>query len=347
MTLGPVMLDVAGLELTPADRRLLTEPAVGGVILFARNYDSPEQLAALCADIRALRQPELLIAVDQEGGRVQRFRDPLTILPAQRAFGRLYDQDRSRARALLRDAAWLLGSEVGALGVDFSFAPVVDLDRGLSEVIGDRALHTEPAIVAELAVEVMRGLRDAGVAAVAKHFPGHGGVVADSHTDLPVDRREWAELIDDMTPFQRLIDEGLPAVMTAHVIYAACHPDIATLSRWWLTDVLRSRLGFQAAIFSDDLSMQAARQLGTPVELARQALAAGCDMVLICNQRRAAEDVVRALGQAASAPSHARLARLRRSSRHCWADLATMERWQRVVSELDEFGQPPPLTLDA
>ncbi|MEM1261812.1 MAG: beta-N-acetylhexosaminidase [Pseudomonadota bacterium] len=347
MTLGPVMVDIEGLALTPADRRLLQEPAVGGIILFARNYETPDQVRALCASIRELRDPELLIAVDQEGGRVQRFGAPLTRLPPLRWFGRRYESDRVEGRRAIREAGWLLGSEVASLGVDFSFTPVVDLDYGLSQVIGDRALHRDPGIVADLATELMRGLRDAGVAAVAKHFPGHGGVTGDSHHELPTDRREWAQLIDDMKPYQRLVAEGLPAIMTAHVVYAQCDRWPASFSSWWLTQVLRERFGFSAALFSDDLSMQAAREFGTPVELAQRALAAGCDMVPVCNDRRAAEQVVAALADRASALGHARLARLRRSSMISWEQLQSMERWHEALRTLAGWSDRPPLELDA
>ncbi|MEL7535461.1 MAG: beta-N-acetylhexosaminidase [Pseudomonadota bacterium] len=347
MTLGPVMLDVEGLALSPADRRLLMEPAVGGVILFRRNFESPEQLGELTAEIRALRQPELLIAVDQEGGRVQRLVEPMTRLPPLRWFGRRYDQEPQAARSAIRETSWLLGSELAAVGIDFSFTPVVDLDWGVSGVIGDRSLHADPRVVAELALELMRGLRDAGMAAVAKHFPGHGGVTADSHEELPVDRREWSALLDDMQPYQRLIAEGLPAIMTAHVVYPNCDPQPASFSRWWLTDVLRQRLGFGGAIFSDDLSMQAASELDPPDVLAQRALAAGCDMVLVCNQRRSAERVVAALGSKSSALSHARVARLRRSSTTSWAELRTMQRWQTAVATVDTWRDRPLLELDA
>ena len=330
--LGPVMTDIEGTVLTPADRRLLSEPAVGGVILFQRNFESPAQLAALCADIRALRDPALLIAVDQEGGSVQRFGAPLTQLPPLRWFGRLYDLEREPARRAIREVAWLLGTEIAALGVDFSFTPVVDLDWGVSQVIGDRALHRNPAVVAELATELMRGLDDAGVAAVAKHFPGHGAVTADSHDELPIDRRDWSNLLDDMAPYQRLIREGLPGIMTAHIVYEQCDRLPATFSRWWVTDVLRGRLGYSAAVFTDDLSMQAARAFGSPVELATKALDAGCDMLLVCNRRRDAEDVVAALSSRTSAVSHARLARMRRSSAISWESLGTLERRERAAA---------------
>ena len=347
MTLGPVMVDVAGLALTPADRRLLQAPGAGGVILFKRNFESVEQVTELCAEIRALRDPELLIAVDQEGGRVQRFGAPLTVLPPLRWFGRRYDEDPADARRAVRDAAWLLGAEIAALGVDFSFTPVVDLDWGVSSVIGDRALHRQPHIVTELAVELMRGLRDAGVGAVAKHFPGHGAVTADSHEALPTDRREWASLLDDMLPYQRLIAEGLPGIMTAHIVYEQCDPQPATLSRWWLTEVLRRRFGYQAAVFSDDLSMRAVGRFGSPAALAGKAVNAGCDMVLVCNDRPAAESVVAAMADKASALTHARLARMRRSSAIPWAELTKMAQYEAVLARAATWQARPSLELNA
>jgi len=213
MTLGPVMVDVSGTTLTADDREVLGHPLVGAVILFARNYLGVEQLEELVRDIRAVRSPPLLVAVDQEGGRVQRFRDGFTELPPQRLIGRLYDSDPEAGRRLAAQCGWLLAAELRAVGVDLSFAPCVDLDYGVSEVIGDRAFHAKPEAVAELALAYMKGMQDAGMAATAKHFPGHGAVVADSHQSLPVDRRDWGGIADDILPYRRLIANGLPGVI--------------------------------------------------------------------------------------------------------------------------------------
>lgn len=252
------MLDVEGRQLTPADRTLLAEPAVGGVILFTRNYESPEQLAELVASIRKLRSPPLLIAADHEGGRVQRFREGFSEIPPMRRLGRHYDVDPRSAVALARTAGWLIGSELRAADIDLAFTPCVDLDWGVSEVIGDRAFHRNPDAVAALAGAYCNGLRSAGMAAVAKHFPGHGAVAPDSHKQLPFDRREYGHLLDDMRPYEKLIgNRQLAAVMIAHIVYPEADPLPASFSAYWIKEQLRSRLGFDGAVLCDDMSMQA------------------------------------------------------------------------------------------
>lgn len=333
MTLGPVMLDVQGLALDAEERELLTHPNVGGVILFSRNYESPAQLARLTAEIHALRQPELVIAVDQEGGRVQRFRDGFTPLPAMHALGRQYDLDHDRALQLAESCGWMMAAELRAAGVDLSFAPVVDLDYGLSEVIGDRAFHRDPEAVARLAGRFAAGMRHAGMAAVAKHFPGHGGVVADSHHALPEDRRPYADLLDDMRPYEKLIAEGLGGVMTAHVVYPRLDRLPASFSSWWLSTELRIRLRFQGAVFSDDLSMAGAAVAGAPAERAARSLQAGCDVVLVCNDRSAAVSVVESLGDWYEPAGHLRLTRLR-GRREPVPDLRSAPQWQRAAAAL-------------
>ena len=223
------MLDIEGLSLTPADRDLLREPAVGGVILFTRNYESPSQLSDLVASIRAVRTPPLLIAVDHEGGRVQRFREGFTAIPPMRDLGRQYDSDMKAALSLARTAGWLIASELRSIDIDLTFAPCVDLDWGVSEIIGNRAFHRKPGVVSELASAFCRGLRDGGMAAVAKHFPGHGAVVPDSHEQLPVDRRSYGDLLDDMRPYEKLIGtRQLAGVMLAHIVYSELDPVQAT-----------------------------------------------------------------------------------------------------------------------
>ncbi|MEJ2601802.1 MAG: beta-N-acetylhexosaminidase [Gammaproteobacteria bacterium] len=347
MSLGPLMVDVEGVDLTPADRDLLAHPAVGGVILFSRNYDSPEQLRALTAAIHAVRTPPLLVAVDQEGGRVQRFREGFTALPAVRWLGRRYDADPEQALRLARHAGWLLAAELGAAGVDFSFAPVVDLDWGLSEVIGDRAFHGSPEVVGELASAFVHGMQDAGMAAVAKHWPGHGAVVADSHHELPVDRRSYADIMEDMKPFERLVRAGVPGIMTAHVVYSEADPRPATFSPWWVGEELRGRLGFDGAIFSDDLSMKATESLGSMSRRARAALEAGCDMVLVCNDRDKAAATAERLGEYRNPPGLVRLARFHGRGRTGRETLLAGERWQALRSELAEAMDRPVLELDA
>ncbi|MDX1499882.1 MAG: beta-N-acetylhexosaminidase [Woeseiaceae bacterium] len=348
MSLGPVMLDVEGTALTPADRELLVEPAVGGVILFSRNYETPAQVTELIAAIRGLRSPPLIVAVDHEGGRVQRFRDGFTRIPAMRALGHAYDRDPEDGLALARMAGWLIAAELRSVGADLAFAPCVDLDWGLSEIIGDRSLHARPEAVGDLAAAFCRGLRSAGMAAVAKHFPGHGAVVPDSHVELPVDRREYGDLLDDMRPYERLIGNGLLAgVMLAHIVYRELDDVPAGFSRFWIERELRSRLGFGGAVFCDDLSMKATRGYGRMAERARRALEAGCDMVIICNDRGAAERAVAALDDYRNPLSMVRLARLHGTDRVDREKLMASERWQAAHAALEKKSDRPPLELDA
>jgi beta-N-acetylhexosaminidase len=284
----PLVIDVAGTALTAADRRHLAHPQVGGVIHFARNWQDRAQMAALNADIKSIR-PDLLICVDHEGGRVQRFRtDGFTRLPAMRELGALWMDDALRAVQAATATGFVLASELRAVGVDFSFAPVLDLDHGESSVIGDRSFHRDPRVAALLAKGVMHGLLQAGMANCGKHFPGHGFVKADSHVAIPVDRRSLkAILTDDARPFEWL-GGTLAAVMPAHVIYPKVDARPAGFSSKWLQDILRGRLGFDGAIFSDDLSMEAGRyidgRLLSYTDAALAALDAGCDLAMLCNQ---------------------------------------------------------------
>jgi beta-N-acetylhexosaminidase len=310
--LGPVMLDLPGAELDQADIELLRHPAVGGVILFARNFESPVQLSALTRAIAAADDRRLLIAVDQEGGRVQRFREGLTRLPPAARFGELFARDPRAGIEAARDVGWLMASELRQLGVDFSFAPVLDVECGVSQVIGDRAFASQPEAVASLATAWLDGVHGAGMAGCGKHFPGHGGVVADSHLELPEDQRTLAALEkSDLLPFRRLIANGLEAVMPAHVRYVNIDQEPAGFSTFWLRRMLRGRLRFDGAIVSDDLNMAAADAGGTPAERALAALQAGCDLLLICNNRSAACAIVDAIGDWRGADLAPRLARLR------------------------------------
>jgi len=307
---GPAVIDVVGLALTDADRQRLRHPAAGGVILFARNYASPAQLRELVAEIRALR-PGLLLCVDHEGGRVQRFRQGFTGMPAMRRIGDLWDRDPAAGVAAARAAGIVIAAELAAQGLDFSFAPVLDLDYGTSAVIGDRAFHSDPGAVGELAAAFVRGLANGGMASVGKHFPGHGYAAADSHVDLPRDERPLeAILAADVAPYRAAIAAGLAAVMPAHVVYPQADAEAAGYSRFWLGEILRGRLAFDGLIFSDDLSMEGARIAGGIAERARAALAAGCDMVLLCNDPAGQERLLEALG-GAPAPKSERLAQMR------------------------------------
>ena len=311
MTLGPLMLDIPGTTLTSEDRERLSHPLVGGVILFTRNYENSAQLEQLTADIHALKSPPLLIAADHEGGRVQRFREGFTRLPAMGVLGKIHDEHPHQAKTLAREAGYVLAAELRAHGVDLSFAPVLDLDYGVSSVIGDRAFHHDPQTVIELSHAVMLGMKDAGMAACGKHFPGHGRIAADSHVAIPVDERDYADIaLADLLPFKALIDMGLPAIMPAHVIYPKADAAPAGFSRFWLHTVLRGELGFNGMILSDDLTMEGASVAGDITARTLAALEAGCDMALICNRPDLADEVLARLDFDWSAASRARLARL-------------------------------------
>ncbi|MBC7757132.1 MAG: beta-N-acetylhexosaminidase [Bdellovibrio sp.] len=311
MSLGPVMLDVVSTELSSEDIKRLQHPLVGGVILFARNFANCTQLSALTASIHAVRQPPLLIAVDHEGGRVQRFREGFTKIPPMREFGKIWDVDRKKAKQLATEAGWILAAELRAHGIDFSFTPVLDMDYGDSLVIGDRAFHGNTTAINELAFSLMQGLKKGGMEAVGKHFPGHGFVVADSHVSIPIDERSFDEIAqNDMQPFRQMIDEGLAAIMPAHVIYPKVDDKPAGFSPKWLQKVLRERLGFNGVIFSDDLSMEGATVGGDVTTRSLAALNAGCDMVLLCNRPDLADELLEKLSWKMPALSIVRLARM-------------------------------------
>jgi len=294
------VIDVVGPALTDEDRERLRHPAAGAVILFARNYDNPEQLKTLTGEIERIREPALPVCVDHEGGRVQRFREGFTAIPPMRGLGRLWDRDHDAAREAARAAAYVIAAELGAHGVDFSFAPVLDIDYGTSAVIGDRALHFDPNAVAALAAAIVQGFADAGMAAVGKHFPGHGFTAADSHVDVPTDERKFSEILrKDIAPYRSAIQAGLAAVMPAHVIYTQCDPEPAGYSKYWLQQVLRGKLGFDGLVFSDDLSMAGAGTAGGIAERARAALDAGCDMVLLCNDPEGQNKLLESLDELA------------------------------------------------
>jgi beta-N-acetylhexosaminidase len=347
MTLGPLMIDVQGTSLTPEDRELLASPLVGGLILFTRNFASIEQLEDLIREARSVRSPPLLIGVDHEGGRVQRFRKEFTVLPAMRTIGRQFDIDPASGRLLARQSGWLLAAELRAVGVDISFAPVVDLDYGVSSVIGDRAFHKDPRVVADLALAFLNGMRDAGMAGTAKHFPGHGAVAPDSHVAMPVDRRDPADMEEDLYPYQRLIDNGLASIMAAHVVFSAVDPLPAGFSRKWLQDELRGRMGFTGAIFSDDLNMAGAGIVGDMPERVRAALTAGCDMVPCCNNRQGVLQVIESLRGSEDPVSQIRLARLHGKSSVDRLALRSSPDWQACERSVKASMERPDLKLNA
>jgi beta-N-acetylhexosaminidase len=288
-----LIIDIAGTILTAEDKKLLQHPKVSGIILFARNYHSLAQLKNLTSEIHALRDPPLLITVDHEGGRVQRFRQEFTLLPAMRKSGYLYETNPEAAIKQAEHIGETMGNELKSAGIDCSFAPVLDIDNNLSEVIGDRSFHHDPHIISILAGSLLRGMHKTGLIAVGKHFPGHGYVKADSHTTLPVDIRSFEEIAQrDLLPFEHLIKAGIEGLMPAHVLYKNCDAHPAGFSSFWLQDILRKKLNFKGTIFSDDLMMEGAASAGSIIARVHKARSAGCDKVLICNHRDAAIEVI-------------------------------------------------------
>ena len=292
--LGPLMVDVAGYSLTDIERARLQNPAVGGVILFARNFESTAQLTQLTHEIRAVRHPHLLIAVDQEGGRVQRFRsDGFVHLPPMGRLGELFASDRQAGLEAAKSLGWLMATQLRMAGVDLSFAPVLDLQRGISGVIGDRAFAREPAAIIALAIAWITGMKEAGMAAVGKHFPGHGSIAEDSHIAHPVDNRSLATIErEDLRPFIALVERYIPALMMAHVVYPQIDAVPAGFSTVWVQHLLRQRWHYQGALFTDDLTMAAASAAGDITARVDAALAAGCDMAVICNHPEWVDEVL-------------------------------------------------------
>ena len=348
MSLGPIMLDVKGYELSAEDKEVLRHPLVGGVILFTRNYQSMAQLEVLVKEIHALRSPRLLIAVDHEGGRVQRFREGFSRIPAMARFGEVYERDQHKARSLTQLCGWMMAVELRAVDIDFSFAPVLDLDYGVSSVIGDRAFHAHPEVVADLTHAFIQGMHEAGMAATGKHFPGHGAIEADSHVAMPVDHRGYDEIYaNDIAPFRALIKKDLAAIMPAHVIYDQLDPNPAGFSEFWLKDVLRTRLNFQGVIFSDDLDMKGASVVGENyADRARAALSAGCDMALVCNNRAGALQVLDGLEAHDDPVSHVRLARMHGRHPLSWDKLRKNVRWRSANEALQRYQDDPTMELD-
>lgn len=333
-SLGPLIVDMQAFALGEEERAFLRHPAVGGVILFTRNFADVAQLRALVSEIRGLREPRLLVTVDHEGGRVQRFRQPLQVLPPAGDFGRIFDYEPDKATRLAEQAGWLMAAELLALRIDLSFAPVLDIDTGISEVIGNRAFHREPGVVAELAAAFARGMRRAGMHTVGKHFPGHGAVAADSHSDQVTDPRPLVEIAElDLLPYARLVEANLlSAVMPAHVVYSAVDAGCcAGFSRFWLEEALRGEFGFNGIIVSDDLSMAGAAGAGTAEERAARALDAGCDAMLVCNDPQAARQCADSLnGFNGNA-----LCRLYGDGEMDWDSREDDVRWRAAVAALD------------
>ncbi len=314
MTLGPIMADVAGLSLTAEDREVLAHPLVGGVILFARNYSDPEQLRALCTELLAIKSPRLLIAVDHEGWRVQRFRVGFTRIPAMGTLGRLHEESGLRAADEAKQHGETIGRELASFGIDLCFAPVLDRDCGVSTVIGDRAFSTDTQIIIKLARAFRAGLNAAGLKATGKHYPGHGAVAADSHLELPIDRRPFADIeARDLVPFTALMADGIESLMMAHVRYSAYDDLPASFSRKWIRGLIRTQHKYNGAIFCDDLCMQGAVVIGDIVERANVALQAGCDMLPVCNDRAQVAKLLDALPVKERRLSSARLKALYRA----------------------------------
>ncbi len=337
---GPLMLDLQGLSVAPGEIHKLRHPGAGGVILFSRNFESPEQAGDLVREIRGIRGSGFLLAVDQEGGRVQRFRNGFTRLPAACRYAETNPHDRDAALRLAESAGWLMAAELLAIGVDFSFAPVLDVDCGISSVIGDRAFAAHPERVADFASAFRRGMHTAGMSAVGKHFPGHGGVALDSHLALPEDDRDIDELAGrDLVPFRRLIREGLEGVMPAHVVYRRIDETSAGFSAYWIGKVLRGDLGFDGVVFSDDLSMSGAGYAGSYGDRVKAALAAGCDMVLICNQPDAAESVLDLAVAHGSPVSGRRLPKMCGRPAFDVAGLKKSARWRSAMQSLQKMDE--------
>ena len=340
------MTGIAGPELDEVERDVLRHPGVGGVILFSRNYRSPGQLRRLCDSIHAVKEPPLLVAVDHEGGRVQRFRQGFTALPAAARYGTLHDRNPEIGRRIARAGGWVTAVELRAGGVDFSFAPVLDLGRNASTAIGDRAFHHDPDVVTVLARAFLAGMRDAGMGGVGKHFPGHGSVAADSHHALPVDGRSWDDIrLSDLVPFERLCASDLAGVMPAHVVFECLDARPAGFSGRWIEDVLRGELGFRGIVFSDDLDMAAAATGGDHLDRALAALDAGCDMVLVCNDWSGTVEVVEGLKIGPDPVRIARMARMRGRGAPSFERLASDAAYRRAVAEISSLVREPELDL--
>ena len=323
LPIGPIMLDVAGLTLAQDEREKINHPNTGAVILFSRNYQNPEQVTELINSVRAARNGNILIAVDQEGGRVQRFQQGFTRLPPAASYADMPE--------LAESAGWLMAAELLAVGVDFSFAPVLDIDCGVSEIIGNRSFSNDPKLATRLSSLFRKGMNEAGMAATGKHFPGHGAVALDSHLTLPIDERDMDSIrAKDLLPFKQLIEEGLEGIMPAHVVYPKIDPNPAGFSTFWIQQILRKELNFNGTVFSDDLSMEGAASVGDFPERARLAQLAGCDMILVCNNPNAAEQVLDALPITQDPIREQRLGRMQGKPQMNREQLMHSEKWHKL-----------------
>lgn len=337
--IGSLIIDIAGTALSSEDIDLLRHPMVGGIIFFTRNYKSRQQLFELCQAIRHVRLKPLLIMVDQEGGRVQRFQEEFTRIPSMAVFGHLYDQDRQPALRLTRECAWLLASELLSVGIDLSFTPVLDLHNAVNKAIGDRAFHRDPNAVIHLAEAFIEGLHQAGMSSTAKHFPGHGAVDVDSHEALPIDNRSFEEVLNtDMVPFAAMVKAGINNMMAAHIVYPQIDKYPVSFSRRWLKDILRQQLNFKGIIFSDDLNMKGADLSTNYADRVQLAHEAGCDITLLCNNRRGVIETLDNLKIEDHQIEKSKWQTLVGDVSRLNTDLQSQTRWQRIHQQLNQLG---------
>ena len=338
--MGPIMLDVSGFELTHEEIDILDHPLVGGLILFSRNYHDQKQLFDLVRHIRSVTRNDVIIATDHEGGRVQRFRQGFSDIPAMGSINRQTNENIQQSGYLCEQFGWLMAAELLAFDIDISFAPVLDI-QGVSEVIGDRSFHQQPQIIVQLASDFIKGMHRAGMSATGKHFPGHGNVLEDSHVAMPIDKRSREDIFNlDMAIFKSIHQQGLlDAVMPAHVIYPEVDDLPAGFSETWIKQILRQELDFDGVVFSDDLSMQGAVQMGNIVERAELAIAAGCDMVLVCNDPMGAVKVIDGLpsGMSLHKISIDRIKRLKKTTSLDFSNLKKTSEYQIASKVLDQF----------
>lgn len=329
-SIGPVMIDIEGTTLSKSEQKIINHPNTGAIILFSRNYNDPEQISKLINSIRAARDGDILIAVDQEGGRVQRFQTGFTRLPPAATFCQCPD--------LAESAGWLMATELLAVGVDFSFAPVLDIDCGVSEIIGNRSFSQDHQLASQLASNFRKGMNSAGMAATGKHFPGHGAIASDSHLTLPIDNRELKTIREkDLQPFKQLIAEGLEAIMPAHVLYPQIDSQPAGFSSFWIQQILRTELNFDGTIFSDDLSMEGAASIGNFTERAKLALQAGCDMVLVCNNPTAALEVLESIPVTEDKKRTQRLKAMLAKPHLSREQLTQTTKWQQISKQISHL----------